>query len=79
MDLWYVPEGKPDTLTSPMPIALSMETFKDTSGIFKPKKLEEWRGGSSRISGISFVGTVRLGCVSPFVERMPVIHIGSLH
>ena len=50
-------------------MTLSVETFKDTSGIFRSKKLEEWRGGSSRTSGTLFVSTVRLGYVPPFVEH----------
>jgi len=50
------PRANLTPLASPrMPMTLSMETFQDTSGIFRPKKLEERRGGSSRISGISFV------------------------
>ena len=46
-------------------IVLRMKSCKDTSGIFRPKKLEEQRGGSSRLSGTLFAGTVRLGYVSP--------------
>ena len=62
-------EGRSDPFTPfQRPMALSAKTFQDTSGIFRPKKLEEQRGGSSRTLGTSFVGTVRLGCVLPFYQ-----------
>ena len=60
------PAGRPGPFASSRwHIVLSMKPFKDTSGIFRSKKLEEQRGGSSRLSGMLFVGTAHLGYVSP--------------
>ena len=57
-----LPAGQPGPFTSSRwPVALSVKPFKDTSGIIRLKKLEGRSGGSSRISGISFAGTARLG------------------
>jgi len=57
-------------LTSRSLMALNVETFKDTSGISSPEKLEQRIRDSSRNSGTSFVGTVPLGYyVLPLIER----------
>jgi len=54
------------------PVVLNVETFKDTSGISRPGKLEQRIKDSSRISGISLVGTVPLGYVPPLIKHPSV-------
>ena len=51
-------------------ITLNVEALKDTSGIFKPKKLGEQRRGSLRASGISFVGTAHLEYVALLFDTL---------
>ena len=53
-------------------MTLTMKDFKDTNGIYKPKELEERKGGFSRPSGTPFVGTVHLGYVPSVTDYMPV-------
>jgi len=74
------PAGQPGPFASSRwSMTLSAKPFKDTSGTFRSKKLEEWRGGSSRTSGTLFVSTVRLGYVSPFIEHTLATGIRSLY
>jgi len=72
LDFWYVPRGLSRISLTPSwrSSVLKSENLKGTSGISWPKKLEGQRGGSSRSSGVSFVGTVRLGYASPFIKNI---------
>ena len=47
---------------------IQCEISKDTSGISWVRNPEEWRRGTSRISGTSFVGMVPLGYVATWIE-----------
>jgi len=49
--------------------ALNTKTFKDTSGISRPEKLEQKIRGFSKILGTSSVGTVHLGYDPPFIKH----------
>ena len=53
-------------------VVLNVKAFKDISGIFSQRKLEDRKRGSSRSSGILFVGMVFSGYALPFTGHAPV-------
>lgn len=57
------------------PASLTLETFKDISGISRPKKLGEQRRGSSKILGMWFIGTVLWECVSPLAKCISTFYV----
>lgn len=57
------------TFLLPRLIVLNLRSSKDTSGISRPRKLEDQRSGTLGISGTLFIGTVRLGYVPPLIGQ----------
>jgi len=72
------PEGQPHSFSLP-PVGRPLKGFKDTSGTSWPKKLGEWRRGTSRSSGTSSVGRVLLEYVSPAIKLTPVSSVWDLY
>ena len=57
---------------------IECEISKDISGISWVRNPEEWRRGTSRISGTSFVGMVPLGYVATWIEQTSPFRIRTL-